>query len=656
MRDEREDSSMAGWEPLVSIVIPVYNGSNFVRDAIDSALTQTYKNCEVIVVNDGSTDGGATDAICRSYGDRIRYFTKENGGVATAVNLGIENMRGEYFSWLSHDDMYYPQKIERQIEALSKQEDKTAIVHSNYDVLFEETKLLVHHSFLRLWPREDLTNSNFAAVFLVIHGCSILVHRSHFERVGLYDPTLKTTQDSVWLFHAMRGRRSIFLEDELFLTRIHKEQGHVTMDKHTPDFNQMMIDFCEWLSEEEKANLCGSVQDFYYRLYCWLLENFPKSNSCLTYLREKLAQIDCTDPQGVLTCSWQSWRRKAKLRGWLTQKKAAARRILGNCFHKPLQLAKKLWERGLAAIKTTVKIVMGGVVCIPYILDGGTDYLASVFSIGDTLIMGGLLPAFQARYPEKRIKIIIKEAHKQIMGFYSSENCELIFVSTFRSKLIRAYFNAASRHSSRLRFCLPDKTLYFWNPEWVQRALSLGLLSGYKRVFSLPTTAHFTKPEYPKLTYAQRKALMQQHGIVPGKTVILAPYSVTLAAFDYTPMFTKIAEALTAKGYRVLTNTTDARIIIGTDAFRGDIHDLVCLAQDEDLWVIAVRSGLCDLLRFADCRLSVFYPTEFYHSLFSIARMYGTRKRLLERTILPESTAIETILSEGNDNEDTSYQ
>ena len=92
------------WEPLVSIVIPVYNGSNYVRDAIDSALAQTYKNCEVIVVNDGSQDGGATDEICRSYGERIRYFRKENGGVATAVNLGIEQMRGEYFSWLSHDD------------------------------------------------------------------------------------------------------------------------------------------------------------------------------------------------------------------------------------------------------------------------------------------------------------------------------------------------------------------------------------------------------------------------------------------------------------------------------------------------------------------------------------------------------------------------
>lgn len=645
---------MKTWEPLVSIVIPVYNGSNFVRDAIDSALAQTYKNCEVIVVNDGSQDGGATDAICRSYGDRIRYFVKENGGVATAVNLGIEQMRGEYFSWLSHDDMYYPQKIERQIEALSMQEDKTAIVHCNYDVLFEETKLLVHQDFLRFWPEEYLTNSNFAAVFLVIHGCSILVHKSHFERVGTYDPTLKTTQDSVWLFYAMRGQRSVFLKEELFVTRIHKSQGHVTMDEHTPDFNQMMIDFCEWLTEEEKANLYGSAQEFYYHLYSWLLGNFPKAGSCLTYLQEKLAQIGCSDPQGILACSWQSWRRKVRLHGWLTRKKAAVQRILDKYFHGPLHIAKKLWERGKAAVKTTIKIVLGFFVCLPYILDRKSDYLASVFGLGDTLIMGGLLPAVRARYPERRIKVIVKAEHKQVMEFYQNRNCELIFVSSLQAKLVRTYFNAASRYSSRLHFCLPDKTLYVWNPEWVQRALVLGLLSGYKRELSLPTTVRFMVPEYPKLTHEQREALMHQYGIMPGKTVVLAPYSTTLAMFDYTVLFTKLADALNAKGYRVLTNTTDERTIAGTDAFHADIHDLVCLAQDQDLWVISVRSGLCDLLRFANCKLSVFYPTEFYQNLFSIERIFGKRERLSEKIVLPESTALEMILSEEVGNENTS--
>lgn len=70
-------------EKKVTIIIPVYNGSNYVREAIDSALAQTYKNIEILVVNDGSTDEGATRDICLSYGDKITYYEKKNGGVST---------------------------------------------------------------------------------------------------------------------------------------------------------------------------------------------------------------------------------------------------------------------------------------------------------------------------------------------------------------------------------------------------------------------------------------------------------------------------------------------------------------------------------------------------------------------------------------------
>ena len=109
--------------PLVSIVIPVYNGADYMREAIDSALSQTYPHIEVLVVNDGSTDSGATAAVARSYGDKIRYFEKKNGGVSSALNYGIRNMQGSYFSWLSHDDVYEKTKL--------RSSKKRIIIHRN---------------------------------------------------------------------------------------------------------------------------------------------------------------------------------------------------------------------------------------------------------------------------------------------------------------------------------------------------------------------------------------------------------------------------------------------------------------------------------------------------------------------------------------------
>ena len=274
--------------PLVSVVIPVYNGSNYLREAIDSALAQTYPDCEVIVVNDGSRDDGATAAVARSYGGRIRYFEKENGGVATAVNLGIRNMRGEYFSWLSHDDFYYPEKIEKQIAALRRHGDMTAIVHSNLDCLDEEKGVTWPSDFLRIHRREDMINSNYAPIFLCIHGSTILVHKSHFERVGLYDETSLATQDSWFLFHAMRGRKSIFVEDSLIVGRLHPEQGQRKMSCHAREYNRMIASFCELTTEDEMIGLCGGVTKFYWDMYALHVSN-PKARECLAFIRKKLS-------------------------------------------------------------------------------------------------------------------------------------------------------------------------------------------------------------------------------------------------------------------------------------------------------------------------------------------------------------------------------
>jgi glycosyltransferase involved in cell wall biosynthesis len=212
--------------PQVSIVIPVYNGANYLRNAIDSAIAQTYRNIEVVVINDGSSDSGKTEEIAKSYGDRIEYFYKENGGVASALNFGIRHMTGEYFSWLSHDDMYYPNKIEVQMNFLKK-EKECVVLYSDYDFIDNESKLL------RTNRIEHIEPENFQRALITdwpIHGCTALVPRKCFDDCGLFDEKLKYTQDYDLWFRIANTFKFKHIPEVLIQSRLHEEQGTVTTD------------------------------------------------------------------------------------------------------------------------------------------------------------------------------------------------------------------------------------------------------------------------------------------------------------------------------------------------------------------------------------------------------------------------------------------
>ncbi len=212
--------------PKVSIVIPVYNGSDYLKEAIDSALAQTYKNIEVIVVNDGSNDGGKTEAIAKSFKKKIRYCNKINGGVASALNAGIRLMKGAYFSWLSHDDAYYPHKIERQIHFL-KDIDCDAILYGDIEYIDTHSNFIRAHTF----PHTD--SGKFLSYLMIdgVHGCTVLVPKKCFTHVGMFNENLITTQDVDLWFRLGEKYRFIHIPEILIKSRIHTGQGSATMSR-----------------------------------------------------------------------------------------------------------------------------------------------------------------------------------------------------------------------------------------------------------------------------------------------------------------------------------------------------------------------------------------------------------------------------------------
>ena len=103
---------------LVSVIIPVYNSAQFLKESLESVLNQTYQNIEIICVNDGSTDDSLE--ILKQYSNKITIISQENHGLASALNAGIKQMKGNWFKWFSPDDLMYPNTIESLVKAAKK--------------------------------------------------------------------------------------------------------------------------------------------------------------------------------------------------------------------------------------------------------------------------------------------------------------------------------------------------------------------------------------------------------------------------------------------------------------------------------------------------------------------------------------------------------
>lgn len=213
--------------PLVSIIIPVFNGANYLRESIDSALSQTYKDIEIIVVNDGSTDN--SEDIVLSYGSRVKYFSKKNGGVASALNLAIHNASGEYISWLSHDDLYAKDKISTQIERLKALDDKDTLIYSDYIYIDEKSSIVGNECIGSRHNIENLNSAMYPLLMGIIHGCTLLIRKRLYLHYGLFDETLKTTQDYDLWFKMLTENPICFIDRPLVLSRTHSQQSSKKM-------------------------------------------------------------------------------------------------------------------------------------------------------------------------------------------------------------------------------------------------------------------------------------------------------------------------------------------------------------------------------------------------------------------------------------------
>jgi glycosyltransferase involved in cell wall biosynthesis len=211
--------------PAVTVILPVFNGENYLRLAIESVLRQTFQDFEFIVVDDGSTD--STPAVVQSYGDRVKYARQENGGVASAFNHGLRLAAGRYISWLSHDDIFLPTKLEMQVRAVSHHAGP-AVSYTDVQFIDARGEITGEREVEEPAPGAVLRNLvvgkdvSFAAY-------SLFYDRRCVEEVGFYDEAQRYTQDADMLIRL--ARRFPFVHVPQKLMRIRQHGGRASLDR-----------------------------------------------------------------------------------------------------------------------------------------------------------------------------------------------------------------------------------------------------------------------------------------------------------------------------------------------------------------------------------------------------------------------------------------
>ena len=241
-------NNRASNQPLVSVILPTYNRAYIVSKALQSVLSQTYRNFEVIVIDDGSTDNTKeiiTNISCKD--SRVKYFrNNENKGPAGARNVGINLAKGELIAFID-DDEWFPNKLEKQDNLLQTLPENFAVVYSGFYKVIGAKKIYIPSK--NIYPREGrILNSLLKGNF--VDTPSILVRKSALLDVGLFDERLSMLEDWELAIRLSKKYQFKLIDEPLYISydssnSVNKQEGAVlartleySLEKHIDDFKK----------------------------------------------------------------------------------------------------------------------------------------------------------------------------------------------------------------------------------------------------------------------------------------------------------------------------------------------------------------------------------------------------------------------------------
>ena len=239
---------------LVSIIVPVYNTEEYIRQCLDSILNQTYQNFECLLINDGSSDNSAD--ICREFvakDTRFRYFEKENGGVSSARNLGIERSEGAYITFIDSDDWVDSDYLEVLYSAILEEQADIAV--STYKKFNTSDNCWYFHSFQVKYDRKVFTNielidelvdlDSFDFSYRFVSGK--LVNKTSLKKIRFNKLTTLGEDMEFWFKLYLISARIVYVNRDSYIYRVSDDSRHVSLEKFRSDLQQY-LNFLTFLS------------------------------------------------------------------------------------------------------------------------------------------------------------------------------------------------------------------------------------------------------------------------------------------------------------------------------------------------------------------------------------------------------------------------
>jgi len=259
--------------PKVSVIIPVYNAETFLSETIESVITQTYADWEIVAVDDGSTD--RSGEILRKYEQRLpqkfHVIVQQNSGTSAARNTAIKASKGEYIAFLDHDDLWLPEKLEKQVELLDSNKKRGMVYSDNYVIdsngNLKKKSLLPYRTF-RGCVFNELFHRNFIALLTVV------IRKEVLNKVGMFNPKYKIAEEYDLFLRIAEHYLIDFVEQPLAKYRVHDESVSKNIELSVDEDLQIMG---YWLNKKpklkrelrgkiqlKKARLCYNVTAYYF--------------------------------------------------------------------------------------------------------------------------------------------------------------------------------------------------------------------------------------------------------------------------------------------------------------------------------------------------------------------------------------------------------